>query len=132
MRGADHVIGGKGTAGAVLGLQLLPASRAGSDPPPPLQVHKELKSLHAAHSSRPYMGVDFTVEELAPDLEDLRVKQSEDDVEIVEGGDNQDAFVAYYADEGRGGVGAPSFHPQLGLAVEALREGFTLDQLWKV
>lgn len=68
-------------------------------------------------------------------------EDEEEDVEIVHAGDKQDAFVAYYAEQDQsqgveggagGGVRGPVLNDELGLAMEPLREGYTVSQLWDV
>ena len=43
-----------------------------------------------------------------------------------------DAFAAYYADGDKEVDRPPVYSTELGLAVEELREGVTLDDLWSV
>ncbi|KAM4897941.1 Bardet-Biedl syndrome 5 protein isoform X3 [Pyrgilauda ruficollis] len=64
-------------------------------------------------------------------LEDLTVEQVPDDVEI-EADEHTDAFVAYFADENKQHDREPVFSEELGLAIEKLKDGFTLQGLWEV
>ncbi|XP_057227694.1 Bardet-Biedl syndrome 5 protein isoform X2 [Malurus melanocephalus] len=64
-------------------------------------------------------------------LEDLTVEQAPDDVEI-ESDEHTDAFVAYFADENKQHDREPVFSEELGLAIEKLKDGFTLQGLWEV
>ncbi|XP_010405126.1 Bardet-Biedl syndrome 5 protein isoform X2 [Corvus cornix cornix] len=64
-------------------------------------------------------------------LEDLTVEQVPDDVEI-ESDEHTDAFVAYFADENKQHDREPVFSEELGLAIEKLKDGFTLQGLWEV
>ncbi|XP_035188065.1 Bardet-Biedl syndrome 5 protein isoform X3 [Oxyura jamaicensis] len=64
-------------------------------------------------------------------LEDLTVEQVQDDVEI-ESDEQTDAFVAYFADENKQYDREPVFSEELGLAIEKLKDGFTLQGLWEV
>ncbi|XP_027317258.1 BBSome complex member BBS5 isoform X2 [Anas platyrhynchos] len=64
-------------------------------------------------------------------LEDLTVEQVQDDVEI-ESDEQTDAFVAYFADENKQHDREPVFSEELGLAIEKLKDGFTLQGLWEV
>ncbi|XP_064307621.1 Bardet-Biedl syndrome 5 protein isoform X3 [Phalacrocorax carbo] len=64
-------------------------------------------------------------------LEDLTVEQVQDDVEI-ESDEHTDAFVAYFADENKQHDREPVFSEELGLAIEKLKDGFTLQGLWEV
>ncbi|XP_051842170.1 Bardet-Biedl syndrome 5 protein isoform X2 [Antechinus flavipes] len=64
-------------------------------------------------------------------LEDLTVEQIQDDVEI-ESDEHTDAFVAYFADGNKQQDREPVFSEELGLAIEKLKDGFTLQGLWEV
>mmetsp|Transcript_18075 Transcript_18075/g.60502 ORF Transcript_18075/g.60502 Transcript_18075/m.60502 type:complete len:146 (+) Transcript_18075:700-1137(+) len=105
------------------------------DPEEQLQaVHQELVSLHKVYSASPVFGVEFTVEEQPQSLEAVTMPKREDDVEIVANGDEMDGvgdtFAAYYADADKTKDREPEFNADLGLAVEQLREGLTVKQLW--
>lgn len=43
-----------------------------------------------------------------------------------------DALASYYADGDKNVDREPVFSPELGLAVEKLRDGVTIDELWSV
>ncbi|XP_059560176.1 Bardet-Biedl syndrome 5 protein isoform X4 [Myotis daubentonii] len=64
-------------------------------------------------------------------LEALTVEQIQDDVEI-DSDDHPDAFVAYFADGNKQQDREPVFSEELGLAIEKLKDGFTLQGLWEV
>ncbi|XP_051705403.1 BBSome complex member BBS5 isoform X3 [Oryctolagus cuniculus] len=64
-------------------------------------------------------------------LEALTVEQIQDDVEI-DPDDHTDAFVAYFADGNKQQDREPVFSEELGLAIEKLKDGFTLQGLWEV
>ena len=55
----------------------------------------------------------------------------QDDVEIVDGA-TSDAFAAYYAEDGRQADREGVYNGELGLAMEALPAGLTLQDLWNV
>lgn len=57
---------------------------------------------------------------------------SEQDVEIVDVADRGDALAMYYADATKGVDRDPVYCAELGLAVEQLKEGLTIEQLWSV
>jgi Bardet-Biedl syndrome 5 protein len=42
------------------------------------------------------------------------------------------AFVAYFADSGHKKDREPVYSPELGLAIEKLKDGFTIQSLWEV
>mmetsp|Transcript_25475 Transcript_25475/g.37583 ORF Transcript_25475/g.37583 Transcript_25475/m.37583 type:complete len:345 (-) Transcript_25475:114-1148(-) len=103
------------------------------------EVYKEVLSLHQVFAASPIFGVDFSVEAEAPSIEKITQPRIEEDVEITED-ENQDshAVAAYYV-EGSAGADAEGgthgeivFDSKLGLAVEAMQSGITLDSLWRV
>lgn len=57
--------------------------------------------------------------------------RKQDDVEISED-DHFDALATYYADGNKNVDREPVFSPELGLAVEKLRDGITIEELWSV
>jgi Bardet-Biedl syndrome 5 protein len=59
----------------------------------------------------------------------------EEDTELVEDQEDSHAVAAYYADSTESGDSkfeSIQYHPKLGLAMEGLQDGMTLDQLWRV
>ncbi len=64
-------------------------------------------------------------------LSQLKLKKQSDDVEIVETEDDNDAFAMAYADSNNADR-EPVYNSELGLAVEKLREGVTIQSLWQV
>ena len=111
------------SGGYVLGFRI--------DPVEKLQgTVKEIQSLHRVYSSCPIFGVEFETEERIHG-EDLTIENIQDDVEIDTDG-SSDAFAAYFADGNKDKDREPVFSEELGLAVEKLRDGFTLQGLWDV
>lgn len=92
---------------------------------------KEIQSLHKVYSACPLFGVEFETEERSEDGEDLTVEHVADDVEIENDG-SSDAFAAYFADGQKDKDRDPVYSEELGLAIEKLRDGFTLQGLWDV
>ncbi|XP_014401014.1 PREDICTED: Bardet-Biedl syndrome 5 protein isoform X5 [Myotis brandtii] len=112
------------SGGYVLGFKI--------DPVEKLQASvKEINSLHKVYSASPIFGVDYEMEEKPQPLEALTVEQIQDDVEI-DSDDHPDAFVAYFADGNKQQDREPVFSEELGLAIEKLKDGFTLQGLWEV
>lgn len=125
------------------------------DPAEQLEVvHKELTSMHQVFSANPIFGVDFKTEEAVrahpprlgrllaadrqpphraqpPPPEALRVPQREDDVQIEESEAGNDVLAAYYAEAAKVKDREPVFEDTLGLAVERLPPGYTVDKLWR-
>jgi hypothetical protein len=59
----------------------------------------------------------------------------EEDVELIDEDEDTHAVAAYYAEGGEETEGEEhdvQFDERLGLAIEGLQEGITLDQLWRV
>uniref|UniRef100_A0A7N9B108 Bardet-Biedl syndrome 5 protein homolog n=1 Tax=Mastacembelus armatus TaxID=205130 RepID=A0A7N9B108_9TELE len=113
------------SGGYVLGFKI--------DPVDKLQdALKEINSLHKVYSANPIFGVDYEMEEKPQPLEELTVEQSPDDVEI-EPDEQTDAFtVSVPTDHPCQQDREPVFSEELGLAIEKLKDGFTLQGLWEV
>ncbi|XP_028618794.1 Bardet-Biedl syndrome 5 protein [Grammomys surdaster] len=112
------------SGGYVLGFKI--------DPVEKLQESvKEINSLHKVYSASPIFGVNYEMEEKPQPLEALTVEQIQDDVEI-DSDNHTDAFVAYFADGNKQQDREPVFSEELGLAIEKLKDGFTLQGLWEV
>lgn len=112
------------SGGFVLGFRIDPAEKL-------QQVVKEIQSLHRVYSSCPLFGVEFETEEKLDDSQHLSVERVQDDVEIENEG-SSDAFAAYFADGSKDKDRDPVYSEELGLAIEKLRDGFTLHGLWDV
>ncbi|KAL3831669.1 hypothetical protein ACJMK2_023392 [Sinanodonta woodiana] len=112
------------SGGYVLGFRI--------DPQEKLQATaKEIQSLHRVYSTCPIFGVEFEEEERPQTLNELTIEKIQDDVEIeIEG--QSDAFAAYFADGNKNKDREPVFCPELGLAIEKLKDGFTIAGLWDV
>jgi len=114
------------SGGYVLGFRLDPQDRLDD-------VFKEVTSLHQVYSVNPIFGVDFQEEEKAPNIEDVRVTRVEDDHDIITNeSEESDAFAAYFADSNKASDREVVFDMDLGLAVEALPGGSSVEALWKV
>mmetsp|Transcript_7758 Transcript_7758/g.12410 ORF Transcript_7758/g.12410 Transcript_7758/m.12410 type:complete len:343 (+) Transcript_7758:83-1111(+) len=114
------------SGGYILGFRIDPVERMH-------EVYKELISLHQVFSLNPIFGVEFQVEEKPPPLQELKAPRKLDDVEIL--GDEEeagDAFAAYYADANKNVDKEPVYSSELGLAVERLPDGLTIQHLWSV
>lgn len=123
-----------------LALVLETSSQSGSyvlgfriDPADKLQeVCKEIQSLQRVYSSSPIFGIQYENEEEPPTVDELTVDPVTDDVDIVNDDEQSDAFAAYFADGDKQRDRPPVFSDELGLAVERLKDGFTLSNLWQV
>ncbi|CAB3403489.1 unnamed protein product [Caenorhabditis bovis] len=113
------------------------------DPPERLQTTcKTIQSLHKAHLIKPIFGVTYIrekgekVENRPKDADEpiTTIDNNEDDVEFDNRGVRPDPFAAYF-DGGYAGSDdkkAPVLSGELGLAIEPIREGFTLADLWAI
>lgn len=102
------------------------------DPADALQtVFQEVQSLHTVFSNTPVFGVDYTTEEKAASLSELKVARVQDDVEFVDT-EGADSIAAYYAEGAKRADLDVVLSPELGLAIEKLPEGFTAKSLWNM
>jgi Bardet-Biedl syndrome 5 protein len=61
-----------------------------------------------------------------------QISEQEEDVEIVDAADRGDVLATYYADATKAEDRDHVYNAELGLAVEQLKEGVTVEQLWSV
>ena len=133
----------KAAGGYILGFRMDPLEKL-------TETHTELKKLWDVFTMNPVFGVQFNFESEAPDLEQLLQPRVEEDTELVEDEEDAHAVAAYYADSGGGGGrgGADKggdrdddrgiasdgivYDARLGLAVESMQEGMTIESLWRV
>ena len=101
-------------------------------------MYKELINLHQVYATTPNFGVEFSVEAEAPSIQQLMAPRIEEDVEIVDENQDSHAMAAYYAEgsEGMQEGDAPHqnivYDSRVGLAVEGMLPGMSLDSLWRV
>lgn len=115
------------SGGYVLGFRI--------DPQEKLQeVHKEITALHAIYSVTPIFGVEYVTQEAPPkdDTNSPIIDDMDDVNEIDASVDTADAFAAYYADGGTHKDREVVFCRELGVAIENIKDGFTLDSLWSI
>jgi len=97
------------------------------------EVFKEIKTLHEVYSSTPNFGIKYSVEDKPASLQERKVERKMDDVEIVDSDEGHfDALATYFAEGDKNVDREPVFAPELGLAVEKLREGVTIEDLWSI
>eukprot|EP00030_Apusomonadida_sp_AF-17_P004141 a508381_14.p1 GENE.a508381_14~~a508381_14.p1 ORF type:complete len:370 (-),score=123.91 a508381_14:188-1222(-) len=95
------------------------------------EVVREIENLFAVYSETPVFGVEFVVDERPLPLEARRVAKVEEEMEFDDD-DKTSALACYFADADKNIDRPAVFSPELGLAIEDLREGVTLSQLWSV
>ncbi|CAH3147692.1 unnamed protein product [Pocillopora meandrina] len=113
------------SGGYVLGFRIDPGEKL-------QEAAKEIQSLQKVYSASPIFGVEFETEEKPQTVDEVTVDPVQDDIEIVNEGEGTDAFAAYFADGDKSSDREPVYSEQLGLAVEKLKDGFTLQGLWEV
>ncbi|XP_053373363.1 Bardet-Biedl syndrome 5 protein-like [Mercenaria mercenaria] len=112
------------SGGYVLGFRIDPVEKL-------QEIHKEIQSLHKVYSNCPVFGVEYEEDERPQGLDELTIERVQDDVEIETEGQS-DAFAAYFADGNKDKDREPVYSEDLGLAIEKLKDGFTLTGLWDV
>merc|ERR1719335_370034 len=88
------------------------------------QLHLQIMNLWRVFSKTPIFGVEFTVEKDHSQEEMAPSKREEDDVQILE--DGMDPCLLYYADGDKEIDREPLYNPELGLAVEKLKDGTSI------
>ncbi|XP_066995100.2 Bardet-Biedl syndrome 5 protein homolog isoform X2 [Anabrus simplex] len=113
------------SGGYVLGFRIDPGDKLQS-------VYKELSSLHKVYSKNPIFGVQYTVGDQPAVPEGAPIFT--DDIEEFDDTFNEmsNAFVAYIADGSHEQDREPVYCKELGLAIEKLKDNFTLQSLWEV
>ncbi|KAK6050345.1 hypothetical protein COOONC_12149 [Cooperia oncophora] len=114
----------------VLGFRIDPAERL-------QQVCKAIQALHKAANTRPIYGVTFH-KDRPPSPREPTVEQTNEQEEEDDGSEHRqlrtDAFAAYFSDGGTSSEERrpPVYSEELGLAVEQLKQGFTITDLWNI
>lgn len=102
-----------------------------------VSIAERLNKTFKDYAVSPEFGIRYS-QQVPPALEEMNIPVQDDDIEIIDEGDNQDAFAAYYADltEGNGTDNGhfrqPVYSEELGLAIEDLRSNLTIEKLWRV
>lgn len=122
------------SGGYVLGFRIDPPERLTA-------VYNELLNLYNIHATNPNLGVesalDFDVvspgKQYTNALDHFATEESEF-VEEASEGNKQDAIAAYLANDGQSlsKDSKPVYCPELGLAIEQIKDGFTIQSLWNV
>lgn len=98
-------------------------------------VCKTIQALHAAYLASPIFGVLFKKEYVKPPQEPiLQVEEATgngEETEEVTQPTRIDAFAAYFSDGAEGSEHRPIIYSEdLGVAIEQLKPGFTIQDLW--
>lgn len=124
------------SGGYVLGFRIDPMTKL-------KEVHNQLLNLFNVHANTPSLGVESALEmedyiTSANSSSQSNLKGISDESEMLEEsneGNRRDALAAYMALECDTETRKDReivFSPELGLAIEKLRDGFTLESLWNV
>ncbi|CAG5123192.1 unnamed protein product, partial [Candidula unifasciata] len=112
------------SGGYVLGFRI--------DPMEKLQATtKMIQNLHRIYSACPVFGVEFEMDDKTQTIEEMDRSPIQDDVEVEYDGQT-DAFAAYFADGNKEKDREPVYSEELGLAIEKLKDNFTIAGLWEV
>eukprot|EP00948_MAST-09A_sp_MAST-9A-sp1_P002907 g2907.t1 len=113
----------KEAGGYILGFRIDPSSRL-------MDTFTEIQKLHKIYNRKPNFGVEFYVED---EPSDMKIKHHiEDSVDIVDIDDNLHTLAAYYADAAKSGDRLPCLNSTLGLAMEELPPGYSIESLWSL
>ncbi|CAG2162505.1 unnamed protein product [Oppiella nova] len=121
------------SGGYVLGFRIDPPDRLNA-------VYSELCNLFAIHSTQPDLGVESYLEggsglafnEIDANSAVVTVETDHKEIDEHHSAHQSDAIAAYLADELQTKTNDVVYCPQLGLAIEKIKDGFTLESLWHV
>jgi Bardet-Biedl syndrome 5 protein len=81
----------------------------------------------------PIFGIEYSFEEIPEQGESRSGPQvAEEEDEVVDSGHKSDVFALYCVGNSTEKVKEPVYNEELGLAVEKLPEGMTIQELWSV
>ena len=133
------------SGGYILGFRIDPIEKL-------QEIQKEIASLHKLYSTNPIFGVEYetkvcryvyewiylllnllSLQDELPKAEEIIKFDTMDDVNEIDDSnhESQDAFAAYLA-EGPQKESEIVFCRELGIAMEKIKDGFTLESLWSV
>ncbi|VDN05120.1 unnamed protein product [Thelazia callipaeda] len=98
-------------------------------------INRSINALKNAFCLKPLFGVQFSREKSGSPqpVGELIKQKTEEDIEVDDRPLRPDAYAAYFADGFVSGqVRPPTYSPELGVAIEQLKDGFTLADLWKI
>ncbi|XP_056637668.1 Bardet-Biedl syndrome 5 protein homolog [Diorhabda sublineata] len=94
-------------------------------------LFKELSSFHTVYTTKPIFGVEYN---WSSGQVEHKFNNIVDEFEPFDENKNEisNSISNYLADEGHTKDRMPVFNSELGLAVETIKEGYTLQKLWEV
>eukprot|EP00095_Tigriopus_kingsejongensis_P007057 maker-scaffold146_size311726-snap-gene-2.23 protein:Tk07057 transcript:maker-scaffold146_size311726-snap-gene-2.23-mRNA-1 annotation:"hypothetical protein CAPTEDRAFT_176376" len=113
------------SGGYVLGFRIDPMDRLEA-------TVKEIQSMYKIYSSSPIFGVEYVKTEEEGSPNEVKIDEFEE-LDTTKHGESYDVFTAYIAEGGQESWDRePIYSPDLGICIEKLKDGYTLDQLWQV
>ncbi|EFO18365.1 hypothetical protein LOAG_10131 [Loa loa] len=111
----------------VLGFRIDPEERLKN-------AHRTICALQSAYITKPIFGVQYIREKPGtPQAVGDIMKLVDEDVELDDRPLRSDAYAVYFSDGVVSGqVRPPVYSPELGVAIEQLKPGFTLTDLWNI
>ncbi|CAL8084474.1 unnamed protein product [Calicophoron daubneyi] len=94
-------------------------------------VRKQVSSFQQLYLKNPIFGIEID-HSLHPEKSPTKIDSEADDVQIDSSSGHRDALYAYLAERNKSTTHEPVYNEQLGLAIERLPDGYTLDDLWLV
>lgn len=95
------------------------------------EVYAQISNLWRVFSATPIFGIEYNIEDKPNETKETFVPRTEDDVQIIEGDDVEPCLL--YQPDGEKEIDRdPVYSQELGLAIEKLKEGTTLQSLWNV
>ncbi|KAL0213584.1 hypothetical protein RCL1_007210 [Eukaryota sp. TZLM3-RCL] len=102
------------------------------DPMEKLQnVNQAIMNLYKLYCDSPIYGIQYTMEESPPPLEQLKVTKQTENLALRDDEFSSSAG-AYVTDGGEGRDRPPVYSTELGLAIEALHDGVSVKDLWQI
>lgn len=117
-----------GAGGYILGFRIDDANKLE-------ELLKQIHGFYRIYANAPIFGVDFVVESEVPNISELLVPRVEEDTEILEENEDSHAVAACYAEgfiDDDSKYDRIDYDDKLGLAIESMQDGLTLDTLWRV
>lgn len=114
--------------GYILGFRIDPVDKIDT-------VLKELTSLYKIYSSSPIFGVEFSLESETPSIQELLKPRIDEDTEILDEQEDSHVVAAYYADgngDDESRIQGIQYDSRLGLAIEGIQDGMSMEQLWRI
>jgi len=113
------------SGGYILGFRIDPVNKLH-------EVQKEISSLHVLYSANPIFGIQH-VTQMDHNQAALPIQDNMDELDEIDDlvDESSDAFAAYVTEKAQKDREIV-FNRDLGLAMESLKDGFTLENLWSI